>query len=383
MKKIKILFIGESVGDDIFITKTVIKEMDKIIAKVGNVKFDASFISSGTGEFDLKKGGVKNIKIGKIFSSIIFFPFLFLGSFIYLFIDTPSLIFTKGKYVSIPFILAAKILMIPIFLHETSSSLSSINRFISKRALTVFTSFNNTKGLDKTKELRLGYPFDKTSLNDFSSAKKNLSAILKLEINKPTLFFDSTLENNEKINDFLLNNLEDLIKKFFIFHQVSKEAYNQVKRESEIILNDETKKNYHLFSTEKDLNYINQLEDVQVIADIIISEFKETTIFKMAGLKKPSILIIFPSKQATKYNKEERRKIKSAYEYQKIGASIIFEEPNLKKHLFLAEINNLFWEDSKRKKLREMSEKAEEFATPQAGKLIATYLFEYWKFKRQ
>ncbi len=381
MKNLKILFIGESTPDNIFITKSIIEKLNKIIIENRSIKFKALYISSGSEEFDIIGTNFKKIKLGKIFTSILFAPFLFIGTFIYLFFNTPNLIFTKGGYISLTIILSASIFKIPIFLHETSSSLSSINKFISKRSLIVFTSFNEVKGLDKTKELRLGLPVFEKSLSNYLLSKKALEKFLNINIDKPILFFSAILKNDKKFNDFILNILEDLVKNFFVFHQVTKEEYSQIKKESEVILNKKTKNFYHIFFDIEDPNYIKKLNDIQTISNIMISEFAENIIFKMSAMHKPSILIIFPDKQTTEKNKKEKQKIESAYSYQKMGATIIFEEPNLKKYLFLNKINSLFKDGGKNQELEKISQRAEEFSTPYASKLIATYLFEYWKFK--
>lgn len=369
---LKVLFIGESVDDHAFVIKSVVKELEKITKEKG-IRYQFSYMGSFTKSFKEEMG----VRTKSILSSSFLLPFSLIQSFFWLFVNTPDLIFSKGGQVTLPIILSAQILRIPVFIHETESSLSLINKFISKIALTVFTSFNNTRGLDKKKEMRLGYPFQKKSLSDYISAQNNLSSFFPKKTKRPILFFISTFKNSEKINDFILNVLTDLTQTFYIFHQVTEEEYSQVKKESEVILSEEGKKFYHLFSCTREINYINKLEDVQVVSDIIILESTEKIIFEMAAMNKPTILIIFSDKTD---NREERQRIESAYSYANSGASIVFEKSNLKRGLFLDKLNSLFSEPNI-KELKKMSEKAKEFSTPNAGRLIATYLFEYWKLK--
>ncbi len=379
MKKLKILFIGESTEDDVFAIQRIIDELS-VLTVEKDIIFSFSYINSGLGDFNAKNINIKNIQISRIFSSIILFPFLFIGAFIYIFINTPSLIFTKGRYISLPIVLSAMILKIPIFLHETSSSVSAVNSFIANKSLIVFTSFNNTKGLNQKKELRLGLPLPVEVFNSYLLSKKNIEKILKRDINKPILFFSATLDNSKKINDFVLNIIGDLVDTFYVFHQVKEEEYFQVKKESEIMLNNLERNYYHIFKDSKNYNNIEVLKDIQVISNIIISEFSENLIFKISSLKKASILIIFQNSRTTSAYDKTSQKIESAYSYQEIGATYIIEESNLKKHLFINKIDQLF-KDNNSQDLVKMSEKAKEFATPEAGKLIATYLYEYWKLK--
>ncbi|MDR1139220.1 MAG: UDP-N-acetylglucosamine--N-acetylmuramyl-(pentapeptide) pyrophosphoryl-undecaprenol N-acetylglucosamine transferase [Rickettsiales bacterium] len=57
----------------------------------------------------------------------------------------PKLVIGFGSYASFPTLLAAKILSIPIILHEQNTVLGRVNRFFSKSAKLIATSFPETK----------------------------------------------------------------------------------------------------------------------------------------------------------------------------------------------------------------------------------------------
>lgn len=57
----------------------------------------------------------------------------------------PDLVFSKGGFVSVPVILAAKSLRIPIYIHESDMSPGLANKISQRFATKIFTSFDETK----------------------------------------------------------------------------------------------------------------------------------------------------------------------------------------------------------------------------------------------
>ena len=172
------------------------------------------------------------------------------------------------------------------------------------------------------------------------------------------LFLGGSL-GSERINDFVLNNLEELIKDFQVLHQTGISNYQSVKNEAAVILKDyieEEKARYQLIGFfEK--NYKDALE----AADLIISRAGGGIIFEIASFGKPSILI--PLKEAA----SDHQKL-NAYEYANTKAAIIIEEKNLLPHLFINQVKDLFLYPIK---LKQMSEAAKNFAKPETAQVIA------------
>jgi UDP-N-acetylglucosamine--N-acetylmuramyl-(pentapeptide) pyrophosphoryl-undecaprenol N-acetylglucosamine transferase len=79
----------------------------------------------------------------------LFYPFSLFGAFINYIIrflnHRPKMIIGFGGYMTMPGILAAKVLQIPIILHEGNSFLGRANRFLQKFANLVLVSFQETK----------------------------------------------------------------------------------------------------------------------------------------------------------------------------------------------------------------------------------------------
>lgn len=86
----------------------------------------------------------------------------------------PKLVIGFGGYSSFPTLLAAKILFIPIILHEQNIILGRVNRLFSKNAKLIATSFPETKFVSKSKFIFTGnfinikkrnYPRNKKIIN--------------------------------------------------------------------------------------------------------------------------------------------------------------------------------------------------------------------------
>ena len=69
------------------------------------------------------------------------FPVAICESFFLLLRDRPSVIFSKGGFVSVPVCLAAWVLRIPLVLHESDSVMGMGNRFIAQLATVICTGF--------------------------------------------------------------------------------------------------------------------------------------------------------------------------------------------------------------------------------------------------
>ncbi|KKQ51901.1 MAG: undecaprenyldiphospho-muramoylpentapeptide beta-N-acetylglucosaminyltransferase, MurG, partial [Parcubacteria group bacterium GW2011_GWD2_38_12] len=102
-------------------------------------------------------------------------------------------------------------------------------------------------------------------------------------------------------------------------------------------------------------------------ANLIISRAGAGSIFEIAYLAKPSILIPLP-------NSAQDHQLENAYEYSKFGATIVMEQQNMTPHLFLNNIAHILNDETI---IRKMSADAEKFATPQAARKIAEEVFYF------
>ena len=372
----KILFTGGGTAGHIIPIIAIIRELKKNYSKEDFQFFyigpKDNFSSKLFKEEDIK---IKYILAGKIrneFSIINIFqnfidiflktPIGIIQSFIYIFFLNPDLIFSKGGFGSVPPVLAGKILFTPIFLHESDIIPGKANKFLSKFALEIFTSFPKTEYFSAKKMILVGNPIREKILKGREIKAKK---ILKLTEEKPVILILGGSQGAQRINNKILEILPIFLKDFEVIHQCGEKNFKEVESEVKIILenNKELKKYYHLFSFLDE----DEISFAYKACDLIVSRAGSGSIFEIAAVGKPSILIPLPESA-------QNHQIRNAYHYGTDGISIIIEEANFTPHFFLERIKYIL---SKPELVKKMIKKAEEFSRPQSAKIIAKYLIEY------
>mgnify|MGYP001572834891 CR=1 FL=1 len=168
----------------------------------------------------------------------------------------------------------------------------------------------------------------------------------------------------EALNDFVLNILNDFLKEFELIHICGRNNLSQVEAESEVVVSKDLIKYYHPvgFLDEEKLKHVYR------VADLIVSRSGSGSIFEIAALGKPSILVPLPSAAAN-------HQAKNAYAYSQTGAALVVEQDNLTRNFFLDMIHNIFLHPDK---LEKMKEEALRFSKPLAGKTMAREILEYF-----
>ncbi|MEK7121670.1 MAG: undecaprenyldiphospho-muramoylpentapeptide beta-N-acetylglucosaminyltransferase [Patescibacteria group bacterium] len=280
----------------------------------------------------------------------------------------PDIVFAKGGYASLPGALAAKLYFIPLFVHESDSVPGLANRTLSKLAKTVFISFNSSQKYFKvSKTVLTGNPVRKELM-----VGNRLAAMAKFGLNPnlKTILVAGGSQGAQKINRIILDSLVLLVKDFQIIHQCGESQFQSVKTESEKIIKegegeyaDAVKANYKLYP----FFDMNDMALAYAAADIIISRAGAGSLFEIAMLGKPAIIIPIT-------NSTSNHQLKNALEFSKFGASMT-EEQNLTPHIIISQINSLLQPD----KYNSISEKLKTFGTPDAAQKIAEQLFSEFK----
>ena len=326
-------------------------------------------------------------------SDILFkLPIGFVQSFFLLLFIRPKLVFSKGGSGSLVVSWAARLLRIPIFLHESDSVMGLSNKKVSKFAKKVFISFEKTECFDlaKTKiaeqnsilgkTILVGNPVRKDLLDGTKKEAQEMETIKK----KPVILFLGGSQGAEAINEFVIIVLNDLLKNFEVMHISGPKNYKKTETESKIILNKaprplvagvpvvendlgKLEKYYHLYSSLDEV----ELKNAYQASSFVITRAGAGTIFEIAALGKPGILIPLPSSASD-------HQLKNAYQYAKTGAALVIEQKNLTPNFFWGEINSLL---SDPKVLEKMKESALKFSKPLAAEKIAMIIIEYLKVK--
>ncbi len=260
------------------------------------------------------------------------FLFSMLQALFWVWIVMPDVVFSKGGPSAFPVILAARFYKIPVVIHESDAVPSVTNRLSAKFASRIGISFDSTaKEFPDGKAFFSGNPIRAELMRDWLDSF-SAKSYFKLNPELPLLVVVGGSQGSLRINNFILDNLVELLEKVQVIHQVGKENYKDALKLSEITLrgsSEELKKKYII----RDYVSAKDMKIALNAADIVLTR-SGSFIHELALFGKPAILI--PLADAA--NDHQRA---NAYEYAGKGAALVIEEENFSSHVFLNEVQKL------------------------------------------
>ncbi len=273
-----------------------------------------------------------------------------------LFLVYPDVVFSKGGYISFPTVLAARLLRIPVVIHESDSEPGRVNMWAAKFATRIAISYaESTKFFQKGKVALTGNPVRKGIKN---ITPNGAIEFLNLDKSVPTVLILGGSQGSARINETVLDALPELVEKYNVIHQTGKANFEDVKITSSVVL-----RGNELAYRYKPFDYLNDIAIRMAAgaAAIIISRAGSGGIFEIATWQKPSIIIPIPET----ISHDQR---KNAFAYARSGAAAVVEEKNLTPHLLVAEIAHIV---ENKELCEKMSQAAGHFARPEAERKIA------------
>lgn len=182
----------------------------------------------------------------------------------------PDLVFSKGGYVALPVVAAAKKLKIPCFAHESDYSVGLANRLSARKCKYVFTSFPETA--EKIPHGKYsGAPLRRSVLNaSRAEARKKFS----IPFTEKVLLVFGGGSGSAAINEALRKNLKTLTESYTILHVCGRGNLVQCNMEK-----------YRQFE------FISDMGMAYACADLVISRSGSGTVFEILALKKPALFI--------------------------------------------------------------------------------------------
>jgi UDP-N-acetylglucosamine--N-acetylmuramyl-(pentapeptide) pyrophosphoryl-undecaprenol N-acetylglucosamine transferase len=271
----------------------------------------------------------------------------------------PDVVVSKGGYASVPTVLAARLLRIPILIHESDAKPGRANLLAAKFATKIAISFDSAAAFfpkqAQSKIARTGIPIRKALTRVEPEGARQY---LELENGIPTIFVLGGSQGAVKINETVLSALPELVSFANVIHQTGPANFKNVEGVSKVVLgNNPHASRYH------PINYLGQtsMQRAAGIADIIVSRAGANSIAEIGLWKKPAILIPIPES----VSHDQRT---NAYAYARTGAAIVMEEGNLTPHLFVSEIQRITGDTELSAR---MGKAAEGFTDPDAARILA------------
>ncbi len=335
----KILLTGGGTGGHFYPIIAIAESLRKIIKEeklidaqlyyMAPSKYDERALFENSINFEQSYGG----KMRRYFSLKNFFDLFktaagVISAIISVWKIYPEVVFGKGGYVSFPVLLAARILSIPVIIHESDSHPGRVNLWAGRFAKKIAVSYPDAaKYFPADKVAFTGNPIRKEVLEAVHEGGR---AFLKLDDDVPTILILGGSQGSQKINEALIEILPELVKKYYVIHQTGKDNIDEMTNTAKVILsNVQQSYRYRPFA------YLNGLAlKMAAGASSVIISRAGSTIFEIALWKIPSIIIPIPEDVS-------HDQTSNAFAYAASGACSVIEEVNLSPHVLASEIDRI------------------------------------------
>lgn len=232
----------------------------------------------------------------------------------------PDVVFSKGGFVSVPVVIAAKKNHIPAIIHESDMTPGLANKLCFSSAVKICCNFPETlDNLPKNKAVLTGSPI-RAELKEGS--REAAKALCKFEDDKPVILSVGGSLGAAGVNKALREALPELLKDFNIVHLCGKGKLDESLVGT---------KGYFQMEYAKD-----EMKDLFAYCDIIISRAGANAICEFLSLRKPNLLIPLPASAS------RGDQILNAKSFVNQGFSMMLDEDTMSKEDFVKAVYDLF-----------------------------------------
>ena len=272
----------------------------------------------------------------------------------------PDVVVGKGGFGSFPALFAARLLRIPVIIHESDSVPGRVNKWAGRFARRIAVSFAEAgKYFPEGKVAHTGNPMRKEL---FAQDARAGNEFFSLESDAPVILVLGGSLGAVALNETVLAALSELLPRYQVIHQTGRaNLADLVARAGVKLENHPQRSRFHPSSYLS----VQELARAASVASLIISR-AGSTIFEIAAWGKPAILV-----PITESNGDHQRG--NAYNYARTGAASVIEETNLRPAILMAEIEKILGNPAR---AEEMYRAARAFAKTDAAEVIARAILE-------
>lgn len=243
----------------------------------------------------------------------------------------PDVIFSKGGFVAVPVVLAAKRRKVPAIIHESDMTPGLANKLCIPSAAKICANFPETlKILPPDKAVLTGSPIRREL---FSGNKLAGLEFCGFRLGKPVILVIGGSLGSAVVNKAVRNILPTLLESFQVIHLCGK---------------DKLEPSFERTPGYVQFEYIKkELSDLLDAADIVISRAGANAICEILALRKPNILI--PLSAAASRGDQ----LLNAASFARQGFSYVLKEENLNDNTLLKAIQDV--QENKETYIAEMS----------------------------
>ena len=232
----------------------------------------------------------------------------------------PDVVFSKGGFVTVPVVLAAKKRKIPAIIHESDMTPGLANKLCLSSATKICCNFPETVStLPADKAVLTGTPIRQELLHGDKEAARNFCGFSS---DKPVLLVIGGSLGAASVNENVRKILPELLKEFQVIHLCGKGKTDSSLEHTEGYVQYE---------------YIKEeLPDLFALADIVISRAGANAICELNALAKPNLLIPLSA------NASRGDQILNARSFERQGYSMVLEEEEITESVLMDSIRKLY-----------------------------------------
>ena len=232
----------------------------------------------------------------------------------------PDVVFSKGGFVTVPVVIAAKKCKIPAIIHESDMTPGLANKLCISSAVKVCCNFPETvNSLPKDKAVLTGTPIRQELLSGDPEEGRRFCGFTP---DKPVLMVIGGSLGAASVNQHIRSILPQLLEEFQVIHLCGKGKTDESLAGT---------KGYVQYEYIK-----KELADLFALSDIVISRAGANAICEISALHKPNLLIPLSA------NASRGDQILNARSFERQGYSMVLEEEEITDESLLAAIRRLY-----------------------------------------
>lgn len=280
--------------------------------------------------------GIAKAKLRRYFSLLnavdgIKFVYSILQALVKVAVFRPHVAFSKGGPCALPVLFACRLYGVPIIIHESDTVPGLTSRVTGKWAKIIEIAWHETRIFFPNKEVRrVGIPL-RADLAGPRIPAREAKTIMECSDDLPVLLIIGGSQGSGRINDFVLENLAELLSRYQIIHQTGSanyESHMRLYETAKMSVPMELRKRYHPYA------YLeNKMKGAYSSADCAISR-SGSAIFELAAFGIPAVLVPLPEAA----HDHQRA---NAAAYAAAGGAIVVEENNLSGAIVLKQLEKI------------------------------------------
>ena len=231
----------------------------------------------------------------------------------------PDLVFSKGGFVVVPVIAAAKLLRVKSVIHESDMTPGIATKLAIPFASKICVSFPETLAhVPQGRSLVTGSPIRRQLLKGSKEAGFRGTGLA--QGGKPVVLVTGGSLGARAINNCVREALPGLLEHFQVVHLCGRGNLSGIKSQGYV-----------------EMEYVNEdMAHILAMCDVVVSRAGANTLFELAALEKPNVLIPLPAAQS------RGDQLLNAASFEKRGFSKVLLEDVLTPETLVAEVKTLY-----------------------------------------